>query len=120
MAQLMYGSGSPLSQLRQDYEIHQALLNAQATLVQRFLQLQAQQIADALMQHLPQVRFTLPDQVMDPAQAVNRWLYRLVSVGNPSEELLHGSSGSTCAWLCASVWRNWSNLASQLSCFPAL
>jgi hypothetical protein len=68
MAQLMYGSGSPLSQLRQDYEIHQALLNAQATLVQRFLQLQAQQIADALMQHLPQVRFTLPDQVVDPAQ----------------------------------------------------
>ncbi len=69
MAQLMYGSGSPLSQLRQDYEIHQALLSAQATLVQRFLQLQAQQIADALMQHFPQVRFTLPDQVMDPAQS---------------------------------------------------
>lgn len=66
MAQLMYGSGSPLSQLRQDYETHQTLLNAQATLVQRFLQLQAQQIADALMQHLPQLRFTLPDQVVDP------------------------------------------------------
>jgi hypothetical protein len=68
MAKLMYGSESPLSQLRQDYETHQALLNAQPTLVQRFLQLQAQQIADALMQHLPQVRFTLPDQVVDPAQ----------------------------------------------------
>jgi hypothetical protein len=66
MARLMYGSGSPLSQLRQDYETLQALLNAQATLVQRFLQLQAQQIADALLQRLPQVRFTLPDQVIDP------------------------------------------------------
>jgi hypothetical protein len=69
MAQLIYSSGSSQSQLRQDYEIHQALLNAQAILVQRFLQLQAQQIADALMQHLPQVRFTLPDQVVDPAQS---------------------------------------------------
>ncbi len=68
MAQPMYGSESPLSQLRQDYETHQALLDAQATLVQRFLQLQAQQIADALLQHLSQVHFTLPDQVVDPVQ----------------------------------------------------
>jgi hypothetical protein len=59
---------SPISQLRQDYQTHQALLNAQATLVQRFLQLQAQQIADALMQHSLQIRFTLPDQVLDPAE----------------------------------------------------
>jgi hypothetical protein len=68
MAQQMYASGSPLSQLRQDYEIHQALLNAQATLVQRFLQLQAQQIADALIEHLSQLHFTLPDRVVDPTQ----------------------------------------------------
>ncbi len=69
MAQLIYGSGGPLSQLRQDYETNQALLSAQPKLVQRFLQLQAQQVADALIQHLPQVRFTLPDQVVDPTQA---------------------------------------------------
>jgi hypothetical protein len=68
MARLIYGNGSPLSQLRQDYETLETLLNAQATLVQRFLYLQAQQIADSLLQHVPQVRFTLPDQVVDPVK----------------------------------------------------
>ncbi len=66
MAQLMSDSGSPLSQLRQDYDTHQVLLQAQPTLLQRFLQLQAQQIAEALMQRHSHVHFTLPDQVLVP------------------------------------------------------
>ena len=67
MIQNINGGADPLSQLRQEYEIQQALLNAQSTLVQRFLQLQAQQIAEALLQRSSQIRFTLPDQVVDPA-----------------------------------------------------
>ena len=66
MIQIVNGGGSPLSQLRQDYAFQQALLNAQSTLVQRFLQLQAQQVAEALLQRSSPIRFTLPDQVVDP------------------------------------------------------
>ena len=67
MNQLVNGGSSPLSQLRQDYETQQALLFAQSTLVQRFLHLQAQQVAEAIVQHSSHLRFTLPDQVVDPA-----------------------------------------------------
>ena len=67
MIQIVNGGASPLSQLRQDYESQQALLKAQSTLVQRFLQLQAQQVAEALFQRSSPIRFTLPDQVVDPA-----------------------------------------------------
>ena len=67
MTQNINGGGNPLSQLRQEYEIQQALLSAQSTLVQRFLQLQGQQIAEALLQRSPQFRFALPDQVVDPS-----------------------------------------------------
>jgi hypothetical protein len=53
----------PSSQLRQDYTAEQALLAAQSPLVQRFLEGQARQLADALVQRMPHVHFTLPDRV---------------------------------------------------------
>lgn len=53
------------SQLRQDYDQAQLLLHAQPVIVQRFLQQQAQQIADALIQRSSQVRFSLPDRVTE-------------------------------------------------------
>ncbi len=56
------------SQLRQDYEQAQNLFQAQPVIVQRFLQQQATQVADALLQHLPQVRFSLPDRVTEAKQ----------------------------------------------------
>lgn len=68
MVQSSIGGRNHLSQLRLDYEAQQALLNAQSTLVQRFLQLQAQQIAEALLQRASQIRFTLPDQVVNPEE----------------------------------------------------
>jgi hypothetical protein len=65
MVQIVSGGSNSFSQLRLDYEYQQALSKAQSTLAQRFLQLQAQQIAEALQQHATQIRFTLSDQVMD-------------------------------------------------------
>lgn len=50
--------------LRQEYEEQQALLSAQPPIVQRFLEAQARQLADAMLQKLPQVRFTFPDRVV--------------------------------------------------------
>ncbi len=52
------------SHLRQEHETWQALLDAQPQLVQRFLEAQARQLADALIQRLPQARFELPDRVV--------------------------------------------------------
>jgi hypothetical protein len=52
------------SQLRQKYEEQIALFQAQPAMVQRFLEAQARQLADALVQHLPQARFSLPDKVV--------------------------------------------------------
>lgn len=55
---------SPASQLRQEYETQQELFHAQPPLVQRFLEAQARQLAEAVIQRLPQTHFTLPDRVI--------------------------------------------------------
>ncbi len=52
------------SQLRQEYNDAQDLLNAQPGIVQRFLQGQAAIIASALIDRPAQARFTLPDRVV--------------------------------------------------------
>jgi hypothetical protein len=57
-------SDSPASHLRQEFERQQALFYMQPTLVQRFLEAQARQIADAIVQGSPQLRFTLPDRIL--------------------------------------------------------
>jgi hypothetical protein len=54
----------PVSYLRNEYERQQALFNAQPTIVQRFLETQAQRLVDALINDARQVRFTLPDRVV--------------------------------------------------------
>jgi len=88
------GGSSHLSQLRQDYDAQQQLFDAQPGLIQRFLQLQAQQISDALLNHLSPIRFSLPDQVINPqgdrqslpipagqrAQSIGKSLDRLIRV----------------------------------------
>jgi len=53
-----------VSQLRQEYLDYQELLLAQPPLVQRFLETQASSMAEAVIQNLPQLRFTLPDRVV--------------------------------------------------------
>jgi len=57
-----------ISQLRQEYIDNQELLQAQPPLVQRFLEMQASSMAEAVIQNLPQLRFTLPDRVVLPKQ----------------------------------------------------
>jgi hypothetical protein len=59
-------ASSPASQLRQEFEVHQALLRAQPPIIQRFFETQAGQIAEALIQRQSQMRFSLPDRVMVP------------------------------------------------------
>jgi hypothetical protein len=57
---------SSTSMLRQEYDQVAELLRAQPPLTQRFLEAQARHLADAIVQRTPQVRFTLPDQVVGP------------------------------------------------------
>lgn len=52
------------SHLREEYDRMQALFGAQSGIVQRFLEAQSRQIAEALIEHMPQVRFSLPDRVV--------------------------------------------------------
>lgn len=57
------------SQFRERYESQQELLNAQSQMSQRFLEAQARQIADGIVQKQNQVKFMLPDRVVtDPAK----------------------------------------------------
>jgi hypothetical protein len=51
------------SQIRLEYETNQELLNAQPAIVQRFLETQAQSIAEAILERHAQARFILPDRV---------------------------------------------------------
>jgi len=55
---------STVSYLRAEDERQQALFNAQPTLVQRFIEMQAQRLAEALVSNARQVRFKLPDRVV--------------------------------------------------------
>ena len=57
-----------VSHLRQEYNIKRALFEAQPTLVQHFLESQAQVMAGAILQKLSSVRFALPNQVIVMAE----------------------------------------------------
>jgi len=50
--------------LQDEYINQQTLYEAQPILVKRFIELQAQKLADACWKNLPQTSFTLPDQVI--------------------------------------------------------
>lgn len=59
--------GVSVNQL-QRYQERQELFQAQPAIVQRFLDAQARQASDAIMNRLPQIKFTLPDRVVvDPS-----------------------------------------------------
>lgn len=59
-----------VSHLKQEYLSYQELLQLQPPLVQRFLETQASAVAEAVIQNLSQVRFTLPDRVMIPREDI--------------------------------------------------
>ena len=55
---------APASHLRGEFNNKASLFSAQPAIVQRFLEAQARKIADALIEHQPQVKFTLPDRIV--------------------------------------------------------
>lgn len=55
---------SPVSYLAQEYARWQALFEAQPVLIRHFIESQAKDLADALIQPLSQTRFALPDRVV--------------------------------------------------------
>lgn len=57
-------TNTTVPQLTQEYEHQKALFENQPVIVQRFLEGQAQLIADALISKTSQARFTLPDRVV--------------------------------------------------------
>lgn len=54
----------PVEYSRREYEAQRALFEAQPAMVQRFLEAQARQLADAVVQRKPRSSFMLPDQVV--------------------------------------------------------
>ncbi|HEY3311359.1 MAG TPA: hypothetical protein VGK00_06930 [Anaerolineales bacterium] len=60
----MIESPSPASRLREEFSEKQSLFNAQPVIVQRFIEAQARLIADALTEHRPQAKFSLPDRIV--------------------------------------------------------
>ena len=56
--------GTPIDQLRAEYELQSALFDAQPPIVQRFLESQAKQIAQAYIDRSHTVHFRLPDRVV--------------------------------------------------------
>ena len=61
---MAHDPASMTSHLRQEYDQAGALMNAQPPLTQRFIEAQARQLADAIVQRAQQAHFTLPDQVI--------------------------------------------------------
>ena len=59
-----------LARLAEDYERQQGLLSAQPAIIQRFLEVQGKQIAQAIVDGDSQVNFTLPDRVVSTLENV--------------------------------------------------
>jgi hypothetical protein len=60
----MKNDSTPANQLRLEYERQNALFDTQLPIVQRFLEAQALQIAEAYAERAQRVRFMLPDRVI--------------------------------------------------------
>jgi hypothetical protein len=59
-------TATPADQLRQEYERQSVLFDAQPNIVQRFLEAQASQVANAFFERQYNMRFSLPDRVTLP------------------------------------------------------
>jgi hypothetical protein len=83
---------TPINQLRLEYERQNALFDSQLPIVQRFLEAQARQIAEAYSDRLTYVRFTLPDRVIASIGAGPisvRQAVRVQNVGSITDRLTH-------------------------------
>ena len=58
--------------LAEDYQRQQALFSAQPAIVQRYLETQGKQIAQAVVDRNPQISFSLPDRVICTLENVNQ------------------------------------------------
>ena len=86
----------PASHLKREYQQQKTLFENQPTLVQRFLESQAQQIADGLISKPVQIRFTLPDRVVMQVKQVGQQAavtipaeLREHKIGSLRESILH-------------------------------
>jgi hypothetical protein len=64
MTNLSSTSAEAAEALREEFEKVSALNAAQPAIVQRFMEAQAAQIATALIEHTPSLRFSLPDRIV--------------------------------------------------------
>ena len=83
-----HNNDSAVSLLKQEYEAQQSLFEMQPALVKRFLESQASQLADAVMQNIPQIRFILPDKVIVQDEQTNGKI--TYKIPNESREQLAG------------------------------
>jgi len=60
----IHSLGSPAEQLGEEYEQQKVLFETQPPIVQRFLEAQARQVAEAFTERALHVHFTLPDRVV--------------------------------------------------------
>jgi hypothetical protein len=68
-------NGKPMAHsnsVADEYQRLQALLSAQPQIVQRFLEMQGRQIAEAIVEKQLQVNFTLPDRVICAIENVDQ------------------------------------------------
>ncbi|MGC1376106.1 MAG: hypothetical protein WA821_07790 [Anaerolineales bacterium] len=72
---------NPVSYLRDELERQKALFDAQPAIVQRFLEAQAQRLADACLGNASQVRFTLPDRVVGKVPQNGEMAQMLIPAG---------------------------------------
>jgi hypothetical protein len=72
---------NPVSYLRDELGRQRALFDAQPAIVQRFLESQAQRLADASLGNASQVRFTLPDRVVGKVPQNGEMAQMLVPAG---------------------------------------
>jgi len=63
-------SDSPVSYLVQEYTRWQLVFDAQPTLIQRFIEAQALNLANALIQPAAQAHFTMPDRIVTDASSM--------------------------------------------------
>ena len=68
MNSIGYPPGTPIDRLREEYKQQQTFFNIQPLIVQRFLEAQARQIAEAYIERSRSLRFTLPDRVVTKAE----------------------------------------------------
>ena len=100
---MILSTATTSSYLRDELERQRALFQAQPAIVQRFLEAQAQRLAEALMGNAAQLRFTLPDQV--------------VGIAPKSGEMASMSIPDT---LREQTVRGWTGLFQHAGAFPSL